>query len=82
MVVTVDKTYLQQLGLQCRRILMDKPHNRMPVIEFKKVFARYYNRECSLEEIQKELPTIVQVRKPKNNIVKIIFFVSYLCKMH
>lgn len=60
-VTVVDKSHLQQLGLQCRRILMDEPNNRMLVKKFKTSYEHYYGSPCDVNEIQLELSHVVKI---------------------
>ena len=58
----MDKSHLQQLGLQCRRVLIDQPHYRLSVNKFQILFAQFYHKTCNLEELKMELSNIVRVR--------------------
>lgn len=58
-VILVDKSHLQQLGLQCRRILMDQLQQRLPVEQFKSLYNRYYGSPCDINEIQQDLSHVV-----------------------
>ncbi|XP_043282127.1 meiosis regulator and mRNA stability factor 1 isoform X2 [Venturia canescens] len=60
MVTLVDKSHLQQLGLQCRRILMDESNNCLPVKQFQKAYNHYYGSSCDINEIQQDLSRIVK----------------------
>lgn len=59
----VDKSHLQQLTLQCRRILMDKSPHRMPIKEFQQLYIQYYSKPCNIEELKQNLSNVVQVRQ-------------------
>lgn len=61
-IITVDKTYLQQMTLRCRRILMDKPQYKMTVKEFAQQYSLYYLKQCNLDELKKDLSNAVRVR--------------------
>lgn len=60
-IVMVDKSHLQQLTLQCRRMLMDKPQHKMSVKEFKQLYIQHYLKSCNIEELQQNLSNVVQV---------------------
>ncbi|XP_054008380.1 meiosis regulator and mRNA stability factor 1 isoform X1 [Hylaeus anthracinus] len=57
--VMMDEHYLEQLTLQCRRVLMDKPQHRMPVKEFQQLYAQYYE-PCNIDTLLKTLPYVVK----------------------
>ncbi|XP_015588590.1 meiosis regulator and mRNA stability factor 1 isoform X2 [Cephus cinctus] len=59
-VQSVDKSHLQELALQCRRILMDQPDHRVSVKEFERFYSQYYAHSCNLDEVEKELTGIVK----------------------
>lgn len=60
-VVMIDKSHLQQLTLQCRRLLMDKPHHRMPVKEFQPLYVQYYAKACNMDELKQTMSNVVRV---------------------
>ncbi|XP_071579394.1 meiosis regulator and mRNA stability factor 1 isoform X3 [Temnothorax nylanderi] len=59
-VILIDKSHLQQTTLQCRRVLMDQPQNRMPVREFVQHYSQYYMKQCNLDEFRKDLANVVR----------------------
>lgn len=61
-VISLNKTHLQQLALQCRRVLIDQLNCSMPVKKFQILYSQFYHRSCDLEEIKKELTSVVRVR--------------------
>ena len=65
-VVMVDKSHLQQLTLQCRRILMDKSPHRMPIKEFQQLYTQYYSKPCNIEELKQNLSNVVQFTTVKD----------------
>lgn len=67
----IVKTHLEQMTLQCRRVLMDQPKTRMPVKEFQRLFTQYFGRPCNLEDIRKDLHDILQVSIKK-------FFLAFI----
>lgn len=60
-IVTIDKSHLQQIILQCRRILMDQPQYKMPIREFLRQYSQYYLKQCNLSEFKKDLANVVRV---------------------
>lgn len=59
-VMMIDKSHLQQLTLQCRRLLIDKPQHRMPIKEFQQLYAQYYLKSCNIDELKQNLCNVVQ----------------------
>ncbi|XP_029037560.1 meiosis regulator and mRNA stability factor 1 isoform X1 [Osmia bicornis bicornis] len=59
-IVMVDKSHLQQLTLQCRRMLMDKPQHKMSVKEYQQSYIQHYLKSCNIEELQQNLSNVVQ----------------------
>lgn len=59
-VISLNKSHLQQLALQCRRVLIDQINYSMPVKKFQLLYSQFYHRNCDLEEIKKELSNVVQ----------------------
>ncbi|XP_026673319.1 meiosis regulator and mRNA stability factor 1 isoform X2 [Ceratina calcarata] len=59
-VMIVDKSHLQQLILECRRLLMDKPQHKMLVEEFQQLYAQYYSKSCDVDEIKQNLSNVVR----------------------
>ncbi|XP_024889333.1 meiosis regulator and mRNA stability factor 1 isoform X4 [Temnothorax curvispinosus] len=59
-IIIIDKSHLQQTTLQCRRVLMDQPQNRMPVREFVQQYSQYYMKQCNLDEFSKDLTNVVR----------------------
>lgn len=57
----IDKSHLQQLTLQCRRLLIDKPQHRMPIKEFQQLYTQYYLKSCNIDELKQNLCNVVQV---------------------
>lgn len=60
-VMMVDKSHVQQLILQCRRLLMDKPQHRMSLQEFQHLYAQYYLKSCNIDELKQNLSNVVRV---------------------
>ncbi|XP_076241468.1 meiosis regulator and mRNA stability factor 1-like protein [Calliopsis andreniformis] len=65
-VVMIDKTHLQQLTLQCRRVLMDKSQRRMSIKEFQQVYTQYYLKQCNIDELKQNLSNVVQFTTVNN----------------
>ncbi|KAL0122952.1 hypothetical protein PUN28_007547 [Cardiocondyla obscurior] len=59
-IITIDKSHLQQTTLQCRRVLMNQPQQRMLVREFIQRYFQYYMKQCNLDEFRKNLGNVVQ----------------------
>ncbi|OAD54921.1 Meiosis arrest female protein 1 like protein [Eufriesea mexicana] len=59
-VMMIDKSHLQQLTLECRRLLMDKTQHRMLVKEFQQLYAQYYLKPCNINELKQNLSNVVQ----------------------
>lgn len=57
----VDKSHLQQLTLQCRRVLMDKAQRKMTVKEFQQSYNQYYLKLCNMDELKQNLSNVIQV---------------------
>ncbi|XP_031832959.1 meiosis regulator and mRNA stability factor 1-like protein isoform X2 [Nomia melanderi] len=59
-VTMVDKSHLQQLTLQCRRVLMDKVQRKMTVKEFQQSYNQYYLKLCNMDELKQNLSNVIQ----------------------
>ncbi|XP_076160269.1 meiosis regulator and mRNA stability factor 1-like protein isoform X2 [Ptiloglossa arizonensis] len=60
-IVMVDKSHLQQLTLQCHRVLMDKPQHKILVKEFEQLYAQYYLKPCNIDELMQNLSKFTTV---------------------
>lgn len=60
-VTSVDKSRLQTLALQCRRVLMDQPRHRLPTAEFRRRIDQHYMSACDTRELQRDLSDVVKV---------------------
>lgn len=60
-VMMIDKSHVEQLTLQSRRLLMDKPQYKMPLREFQHLYAQYYLKSCNIDELKQNLSNVVQV---------------------
>lgn len=54
-VVAVDKSHLQQLALECRRVLMEQPQYKMSVKQFQQQYSQYYSKTCNIDDLKKDL---------------------------
>ncbi|XP_043257610.1 meiosis regulator and mRNA stability factor 1 [Colletes gigas] len=59
-IVMIDKSQLQLLTLQCRRVLMNQSQYRMSVKEFQKLYTQYYLKPCNIDELMKNLSNVVR----------------------
>ncbi|KAL6266739.1 hypothetical protein P5V15_003575 [Pogonomyrmex californicus] len=59
-IITIDKSHLQQTTLQCRRVLMDQPQQKMPLREFVQQYSQYYMKQCNVDEFKKDLANVVR----------------------
>ncbi|KAK9300350.1 hypothetical protein QLX08_006896 [Tetragonisca angustula] len=59
-VMMIDKSHVEQLTLQSRRLLMDKPQHKMPLREFQHLYAQYYLKSCNIDELKQNLSNVVQ----------------------
>ncbi|XP_011307135.1 meiosis arrest female protein 1 isoform X2 [Fopius arisanus] len=60
LVVLVDKSHAQLVGLQCRRILMDQSHHKMTLKDFKLLYSEVYSTPCNINEFKHDLSEIVK----------------------
>ncbi|XP_025073854.1 meiosis regulator and mRNA stability factor 1 [Pogonomyrmex barbatus] len=59
-IITIDKSHLQQTTLQCRRVLMDQPQQKMPLREFVQQYSQYYMKPYNVDEFKKDLANVVR----------------------
>ncbi|XP_015121506.1 meiosis regulator and mRNA stability factor 1 isoform X2 [Diachasma alloeum] len=59
-VVLVDKSHVQLLGLQCRRILVDQSQQKMTLKDFKIAYNDLYGTSCNINEFKHDLSEIVK----------------------
>ncbi|KZC11840.1 Meiosis arrest female protein 1 [Dufourea novaeangliae] len=59
-IVMIDKSHLQLLTLQCRRILMDKAQHRVSLKEFQQFYSQYYLKLCNVDELKQNLSNVVR----------------------
>lgn len=82
-VVLVDKTHLQQLALECRRILMDQSQQRLPVQEFLRIYNQYYSNSCDLNKIKQELKDVVNFSIINNEeIIELTPLQCFTCNLY
>ncbi|XP_043489751.1 meiosis regulator and mRNA stability factor 1 isoform X1 [Polistes fuscatus] len=82
-VVAIDKSHLQQLALQCRRVLMDQPQYKMPVQEFQKQYSQYYSKTCNIEELKKDLSHVVQFKTiNEENFIELTSLYCFACNLY
>ncbi|XP_078035098.1 meiosis regulator and mRNA stability factor 1-like protein isoform X2 [Augochlora pura] len=65
-VTMIDKSHLQQLTLQCRRVLMEKPEHRTTLKEFQQLYSQYYLKLCNMAEVKQSLSNVVQFTTVNN----------------
>ncbi|XP_014205726.1 meiosis regulator and mRNA stability factor 1 [Copidosoma floridanum] len=66
-VVSIDKNHIQQLGLECRRVLMDAADNRMPFGEFEQCYEKFFNKKCMIEKYSHSLESFVKISNENND---------------
>ncbi|XP_014599312.1 PREDICTED: meiosis arrest female protein 1 isoform X1 [Polistes canadensis] len=82
-VVAIDKSHLQQLALQCRRVLMDQPQYKMPIQEFQKQYSQYYSKTCNIEELKKDLSHVVQFKTiNEENFIELTSLYCFACNLY
>lgn len=82
-VTSVDKSGLQSLALQCRRVLMDQPKQRLSVAEFQCRFAQFYSSTCDLGELQKDLSDVVKISTVNGKqIIELTPLQSFACDLY
>ncbi|XP_033336634.2 meiosis regulator and mRNA stability factor 1-like protein isoform X2 [Megalopta genalis] len=59
-VTMIDKSHLQELTLQCRRVLMEKPEHRTTLKEFQQLYSQYYLKLCNMDEVKQNLSNVVR----------------------
>lgn len=59
-VMMIDKSHVEQLTLQSRRLLMDKPQHKMSLREFQHLYAQYYLKSCNIDELKQNLSNVVR----------------------
>ncbi|XP_076763661.1 meiosis regulator and mRNA stability factor 1-like protein isoform X1 [Xylocopa sonorina] len=59
-VMAIDKSHLQQLILQCRRLLMDKPQYKTQVKIFQQLYVQHYSKPCNVDELKQNLSNVVR----------------------
>ncbi|XP_012256062.2 meiosis regulator and mRNA stability factor 1 isoform X2 [Athalia rosae] len=80
---SVDKSRLQTLALQCRRVLMDQPQFRLSVQEFQCLFTQYYSSMCDLGELQKDLSDVVRISTiGEKQLIELTPLQSFACNLH
>ena len=57
----IDKSHVQHLTLQSRRLLMDKPQHKMALREFQHLYSQYYLKSCNIDELKQNLSNVVRV---------------------
>ncbi|XP_063990688.1 meiosis regulator and mRNA stability factor 1 isoform X2 [Diachasmimorpha longicaudata] len=60
LVVLVDKSHVQLLSLQCRRILMDQGQHKMTLKDFKIVYNDLYGTSCNIDDFRNDMSEIVK----------------------
>ncbi|KAJ8664397.1 hypothetical protein QAD02_006059 [Eretmocerus hayati] len=65
-IVAIDKSHVQHLGLECRKILMDAPNHCMPVTKFKQCYEQYYHKKCAIEKYSQNLEPFIRIFTTKN----------------
>ncbi|CAK9817150.1 Meiosis regulator and mRNA stability factor 1 [Anthophora quadrimaculata] len=82
-VVMVDKSHLQQLILQCRRLLMDKPQYKMPLKEFQQLYAQYYLKQCNINELKQNLSNVVRFTTVNNEqFIELTSLHCFACNLY
>lgn len=49
-VTILDKNFVQTLGLECRKVLIDVPNHRLPLNEFQHRYEQMYHKKCAIEK--------------------------------
>ncbi|XP_046838954.1 meiosis regulator and mRNA stability factor 1 isoform X1 [Vespa crabro] len=82
-IVAIDKSHLQQLALQCRRVLMDQPQYKTPVKEFRQQYSQYYSKTCNIEELKKDLSHVVQFTTiNEENFIELTPLHCFACNLY
>ncbi|XP_047365220.1 meiosis regulator and mRNA stability factor 1 isoform X1 [Vespa velutina] len=82
-IVAIDKSHLQQLALQCRRVLMDQPQYKTPVKEFRQQYSQYYSKICNIEELKKDLSHVVQFTTiNEENFIELTPLHCFACNLY
>ncbi|XP_046616833.1 meiosis regulator and mRNA stability factor 1 isoform X2 [Neodiprion virginianus] len=82
-VTSVDKSRLQVLALQCRRVLMDQPQRCLSVPEFQSHFIRYYASACDLGGLQRDLSDVVEFSSVNGKqMIELTPLQSFACNLY
>ncbi|KAG7210665.1 hypothetical protein KM043_012173 [Ampulex compressa] len=75
--------HLQDLTVQCRRILMDQPKFRMPFKEFQQIYQQEYLMPCRMEELKQNLPMVVQFTTIKGeHYIELTLLHRFACNLY
>ena len=82
-VILVDKSHLQQLGLQCRRILMDQPQQKLSVEQFQSWYNQFYGSPCDIGELQQDLSHVVSFSgEGEEQFVELTLLQRFACELY
>ncbi|KAK2576438.1 hypothetical protein KPH14_005771 [Odynerus spinipes] len=82
-VVAVDKSHLQQLALQCRRVLMDQPQFKMPVNKFQQHYSQYYSKPCNIDDLKKDLSYVLRFTTlNEEHFIELTPLYCFACKLY
>ncbi|KAL7299894.1 hypothetical protein TKK_0007222 [Trichogramma kaykai] len=65
-IVSIDKSHIQHLGLECRRVLMDVPNNCLAIGKFEQCYEQIYHKKCCIEKYAHSLEHFVRVCNMNN----------------
>lgn len=60
-ITSIDKNHIQQLGLECRRVLMNVANSSLTVDEFKQNYQKIFNKSCAIEKYTHILAAFIRV---------------------
>nr|XP_012145387.1 PREDICTED: meiosis arrest female protein 1 isoform X2 [Megachile rotundata] len=82
-IVMINKSHLQQLTLQCRRLLMDRAQNKMPLKEFQQLYVQYYLKSCNIDELKQNLSNVVQFSMVNDEeFIQLTSLHSFACNLY
>ncbi|XP_058795301.1 meiosis regulator and mRNA stability factor 1 [Phymastichus coffea] len=58
---SIDKDHIQQLGLECRRVLMSAPDFSLTVNDFKQSYQKIFNKTCTIETYVHSLSAFIRI---------------------
>ncbi|XP_076293611.1 meiosis regulator and mRNA stability factor 1-like protein [Lasioglossum baleicum] len=82
-VAMIDQSHLQQLTLQCRRVLMDKPDHKTTLKQFQQLYSQYYSKQCNMDEVKQNQSNVVKFTTVDNEeYIELTPLHSFACNLY